>query len=187
MGENAPKRDKLTDDEQQRLRKLEGVLDTLECGMGVGRYSIKNAIATACGARISDQLTANFGASVLPGGSESYLLGDIPAVAFRTGISFKFGKSYASSSANKISALNNESYNSLQLSEAQREASKAQREASKAQREASKAQRGVAEAQREVDGIRNTVASLELFKAAGVAAMKVMMAGLLGNRVAAMR
>ena len=161
--------------------------------MGVDRYSTKSAIETACGARISDQLTANFGASVLPGGSESYLLGDMPAVAFRTGISFKFGKSYASSSANKISALNNESYNSLQLSEAQREASKAQR--------------GVAEAQREVDGLRNKVASLEFFKAAEVAemkslkaevaelksltaevaAMKVMMAGLLGNRVVAMR
>ena len=164
-----------------------------ECGMGVGRYSTKNAIATACGARISDQLTANFGASFLPGGSESYLLGDMPAVAFRAGISFKFGKSYASSSANRISALNNESYNSHQLSEAQPE---------------------VAEVKREVDGLRNKVASLESFKAAEVAdkaaevaamkslkaevaemkslkaevaAMKVMMAGLLGNRVVAMR
>lgn len=134
--------------------------------MGVDRYSTKSAIETACGARISDQLTANFGASVLPGGSESYLLGDMPAVAFRAGISFKFGKSYASSSANRISALNNESYNSFQLSEAQREASKAQRE---------------------VTGLRNKVASLESFKAAEVAAMKVMMAGLLGNRVVAMR
>ena len=141
--------------------------------MGVGSCSTKQAIATSRGVRISEQLTANVGVSLLPGGSESYLLGDMPAVAFRAGISFKFGKSYASSSANRISALNNESYNSFQLSEAQREASKAQR--------------GVAEAQREVDGLRNKVASLESFKAAEVAAMKVMMAGLLGNRVVAMR
>jgi len=60
--------------------------------MGIGRYGAKNAIATACGTRIGDQITANFSASVLPGGSESYLLGDMPAVAFRAGISFKFGK-----------------------------------------------------------------------------------------------
>ena len=86
--------------------------------MGIGRYGAKNAIATACGARIGDQITANFGASVLPGGSESYLLGDMLAVALRAGISFKIGKSYASSSANRITALNNESYNSYQLSEA---------------------------------------------------------------------
>ena len=104
--------------------------------MGIGRYGAKNAIATACGARIGDQITANFGASFLPGGSESYLLGDMPAVALRAGISFKFGKSHASSSANRISALNNESYNSYQLSEAKRE----------------------------VDGLRNKVARLETLK-----------------------
>jgi peptidoglycan hydrolase CwlO-like protein len=98
------------------------------------------------------------------------------AVVMRAGISFKFGKSYASSSANKMSALNDDTFNSYQLSEAQRE----------------------------VDGLRNKVASLESFKAAEVAdkaaevaemkslkaeiaEMKLMMAGLLGNRVVAMR
>jgi hypothetical protein len=54
-----------------------------ECGMGVGRYDSKNAIATSCGARISEQVTTNIGASFLPGGSESFLLGKMPSVAFR--------------------------------------------------------------------------------------------------------
>jgi hypothetical protein len=150
-----------------------------ECGMGVGRYDSKNAIATSCGARISEQVTTNIGASFLPGGSESFLLGKMPSVAFRAGISFKFGKSYASSSTNKFSTSNNGSLNSYQLSEAQRE----------------------------VDGLRDKVSSLESFRAAEVAEMKslksevaemkslkaevaemkVMMAGLLGNRVVAMR
>jgi hypothetical protein len=93
----------------------------------------------------------------------------MPSVAFRAGISFKFGKSYASSSTNKFSTSNNGSLNSYQLSEAQRE----------------------------VDGLRDKVSSLESFRAAEVAEMKslksevaemkVMMAGLLGNRVVAMR
>jgi hypothetical protein len=147
-----------------------------ECGFGVGSYSSKQALAMSCGARFDDQITANFGASFLPGGSQSYLLGKMDAVVMRAGISFKFGKSYASSSANKMSALNDDTFNSYQLSEAQRE----------------------------VDGLRNKVASLESFKAAEVAdkaaevaemkslkaeiaEMKLMMAGLLGNRVVAMR
>jgi hypothetical protein len=147
-----------------------------ECGVGVGSYSSKQALAMSCGARFDDQITANFGASFLPGGSQSYLLGEMDAVVLRAGISFKFGKSYASSSANKMSALNDDTFNSYQLSEAQRE----------------------------VDGLRNKVASLESFKAAEVAdkaaevaemkslkaeiaEMKLMMAGLLGNRVVAMR
>jgi hypothetical protein len=123
----------------------------------------------SCGARFDDQITANFGASFLPGGSQSYLLGKMDAVVIRAGISFKFGKSYASSSANKMSALNDDTFNSYQLSEAQRE----------------------------VDGLRNKVASLESSKVsevaemeslkAEVAEMKLMMAGLLGNRVVAMR
>jgi hypothetical protein len=151
-----------------------------ECGMGLGSYGSKLGVATSCGARISDQVTANFGASFLPGGSESYLLGSMPSVALRAGISFKFGKSYASSSANRMSALNDDTWNSYQLSEAQRDASKAQRDASEAQR-------GVAESQREVDGLRNKVARLESSKVSEVAEMKLMMAGLLGNRVVAMR
>jgi len=140
-----------------------------ECGFGVGSYSSKQALAMSCGARFDDQITANFGASFLPGGSQSYLLGKMDAVVMRAGISFKFGKSYASSSANKMSALNDDTFNSYQLSEAQRE----------------------------VDGLRNKVASLESSKVsevaemkslkAEVAEMKLMMAGLLGNRVLAMR
>jgi hypothetical protein len=140
-----------------------------ECGVGVGSYSSKQALAMSCGARFDDQITANFGASFLPGGSQSYLLGEMDAVVLRAGISFKFGKSYASSSANKMSALNDDTFNSYQLSEAQRE----------------------------VDGLRNKVASLESSKVsevaemkslkAEVAEMKLMMAGLLGNRVVAMR
>jgi len=86
--------------------------------------------------RINDQVTANFGASFLPGGSESYLVRSMPAVALRAGISFKVGKSYASSSANRMSTLNDDTWNSYQLSEAQRE----------------------------VDGLRNKVARLEPFK-----------------------
>jgi hypothetical protein len=68
-----------------------------------------------------------------------------------------------------MSALNDDTFNSYQLSEAQRE----------------------------VDGLRNKVASLESSKVsevaemeslkAEVAEMKLMMAGLLGNRVVAMR
>jgi hypothetical protein len=60
----------------------------------------------------------------------------MPAVALRAGISFKVGKSYASSSANRMSTLNDDTWNSYQLSEAQRE----------------------------VDGLRNKVARLEPFK-----------------------
>jgi hypothetical protein len=56
-----------------------------------------------------------------------------------------------------------------------------------AQRDASEAQRRVAESQREVDGLRNKVARLESSKVSEVAEMKLMMAGLLGNRVVAMR
>jgi len=146
-----------------------------ECGMGLGNYAGKSAVATSCGARLSDQLTTNFGASYMLSGSESYLLGELPAVAFRAGISFKFGASYGSSNR-KMAAVNDASWNSFQLSEAQRE----------------------------VDGLRDKVASLESFKAAEVAdkaaevaemkslkaevaEMKLMMAGLLGNRVVAMR
>jgi hypothetical protein len=92
-----------------------------ECGIGLGNYASKSALASSCGVRLSDQLTANVGASYMLSGPESYLLGEMPAVAFRAGISFKFGKSYASSSTNKFSTSNNGSLNSYQLSEAQRE------------------------------------------------------------------
>jgi len=139
-----------------------------ECGMGLGNYAGKSAVAASCGARLSDQLTTNFGASYMLSGSESYLLGELPAVAFRAGISFKFGASYGSSNR-KMAAVNDASWNSFQLSEAQRE----------------------------VDGLRDKVASLESSKVsevaemkslkAEVAEMKLMMAGLLGNRVVAMR
>ncbi|MGY8771681.1 MAG: YadA-like family protein, partial [Pirellulales bacterium] len=84
-----------------------------ECGTGVGRYDTKIAIATSCGARLSDQITSNIGISVLPSGSESYSLGTLPSYALRAGISFKFGKSY-DSSKRKWAAVENASWNSYQ-------------------------------------------------------------------------
>jgi hypothetical protein len=178
------------------------------CGLGVGRYDNKNAIATSCGARFSEQLTANIGTSFLPGGSESFLLGDMPSVAFRAGISFKFGKSYASSSANNASASSNVVLNKYQLSEARREVGElrtkfARLESLKAV-EVAEMKSLKAEARREVDELRTKVANLESLKAvevagkasesaemkslsAEVAEMKLMMAGFLGNRVVAMR
>ena len=106
-----------------------------ECGMGLGRYGSKTAIATSCGARINEDLLFNVGASALPEGTQSYLLGNLPAISFRAGLSWKFGKSYGSSSTSKVSGVRDEFWNSHQLSELRQEMSVVNKRADKAEKE----------------------------------------------------
>jgi hypothetical protein len=94
-----------------------------ECGMGYGQYGGKHAVATSCGARINDQTSANLGISYMTGGSESYLLGDMPSVAVRAGITFKFGKSYSSPKTAALDAVNQTAMNEMTVSELKREVS----------------------------------------------------------------
>jgi hypothetical protein len=87
-----------------------------ECGLGLGHYDGKTAIATSCGARLNDKLDFNAGVSALPGGSESYLIGNLPAFSFRAGVTWKFGGPSASPSTRKVSAAKADFRNLRQVS-----------------------------------------------------------------------
>ncbi|MEK9684111.1 MAG: YadA-like family protein [Rhodospirillaceae bacterium] len=127
-----------------------------ECGMGFGQYGGKRAVATSCGARLNDQLTANLGVSYMTDGTGSYLLGGLPSVAVRAGISFKFGKSYSSAS-NQVSGIREEAWNDHKMSELKREMTDANAKADTAEREAK-------DAKREVAALRSQLAELTQLK-----------------------
>ena len=135
-----------------------------ECGMGLGRYSNKTAIASSCGARINDRVTASFGASILPTGTESYLLGRLPAVTFRAGISLKFGKSYASASSKKLSAVNDKFWNTHKLSELRHEMNAVNDRAEKAANRAMNYEKRSLKLENQVASLRQKLAQVEQLK-----------------------
>ena len=128
------------------------------CGFGLGAYGGKTAIAFGCAMRLSDNVSVNVAGSHLTSGSESYLLGDMPSVAFRAGLSFKFGRSTSKRTGKSFSAVNESAVYGRQLSETRREVSE----------------------------LRNQVVELETLKAE-VAEMKLMMASFAGKMTTAMR
>jgi hypothetical protein len=117
-----------------------------ECGMGFGQYGGKRAVATSCGGRLNDQLTANLGVSYMTDGTESYLLGNMPNVAVRAGISFKFGKSYSSAS-NQVAGIRSEAWNDHKMSELKREMTDTKEKADAAKREVAALRQQLAEMQ----------------------------------------
>jgi hypothetical protein len=135
-----------------------------ECGIGFGRFGEKNALATSCGARLSEDITANFGASFMEGGSETYLLGDMPSVAVRAGISYKFGKSYASASTAALDGVNQTTTNSLSLSQLKQDMADAAKRTRKAEEEAASAKARAARAEQAVASMRHQLADMHQLK-----------------------
>ena len=64
--------------------------DEFSCGLGLGHYSSRNALAASCGKYINDDWTVSGGASHLINNSDN--LGDLPEYALKLGFTYNFGK-----------------------------------------------------------------------------------------------
>jgi hypothetical protein len=93
-----------------------------ECGVGTGAYGDKYAIAGGCGVALSEAVSFNAGASVLPSGSESYGVGTLPEYALKAGLSINFGPSLKRKSIAALSNTSNNGFDRLALSDARNEA-----------------------------------------------------------------
>jgi len=103
-----------------------------ECGVGTGAYGDKYALAGGCGVALTEAVSFNAGASVLPSGSESYGVGTLPEYALKAGLSVKFGPSLKRKSIAALSNSGNDGFNRLALSDARNEADTAKQVAAAA-------------------------------------------------------
>jgi len=103
-----------------------------ECGVGTGAYGDKYALAGGCGVALSEAVSFNAGASVLPSGSESYGVGTLPEYALKAGLSVKFGPSLQRKSIAALSNSGNDGFNRLALTDARNEADTAKQVATAA-------------------------------------------------------
>jgi len=80
-----------------------------QCGMGVGHYSSRSALAGGCAYGLSDQVSLNFGASHVMGGSTDYGVGNLDSTVYRAGITMTFGDApKTDTSSATISQLRND-------------------------------------------------------------------------------
>jgi hypothetical protein len=149
-----------------------------ECGVGTGAYGDKYALAGGCGVALSEAVSFNAGASVLPSGSESYGVGTLPEYALKAGLSVKFGPSLKRKSIAALSNSGNDGFNRLALSDARNEADTAKQVAAAAlERAANSDAKAEAAIQRaansdakaeaatqELSALRQQVAVLEAYK-----------------------
>ena len=142
-----------------------------ECGVGTGAYGDKYALAGSCGVALTEAVSFNAGASVLPSGSESYGVGTLPAYALKAGLSIKFGPSIKRQSIAALSNTGNNGFDRLALSDARNEADTAKLVAAAALERAASletialANKAKADAAtQELNEMKQKVAALEAYK-----------------------
>jgi hypothetical protein len=129
-----------------------------ECGVGTGAYGDKYALAGGCGVALSEAVSFNAGASVLPSGSESYGVGTLPEYALKAGLSVKFGPSLKRKSIAALSNSGNDGFNRLALSDARNEADTAKQVAAAALERAANSDAKAEAAMQELSALRQQAA-----------------------------
>jgi hypothetical protein len=135
-----------------------------ECGVGTGAYGDKYALAGGCGVALTEAVSFNAGASVLPSGSESYGVGTLPEYALKAGLSIKFGPSLKRKSIAALSNTGNTGFDRLALSDARNEADTAKQVAAAALERAAQSDAKAEAATQELNEMKQKVAALEAYK-----------------------
>ena len=135
-----------------------------ECGVGTGAYGDKYALAGGCGVALTEAVSFNAGASVLPSGSESYGVGTLPEYALKAGLSIKFGPSLKRKSIAALSNTGNTGFDRLALSDARNEADTAKQVAAAALERAAQSDAKAEAATQQLNEMKQKVAALEAYK-----------------------